>query len=768
MAKQRSPVEQVSFIQGLITEASPLNYPPNASLDEDNFIPSRDGTRSRRLGIDFEKDYTIINSTVVSPIDDDVVFSSFSWENAGGDPAIEVGVVQSGNILKFYDTLAVNLSSNILETYDTGVAPNNVFSFAIVDGILIVATGQKNITIFKYNAGTITASTDILRIRDLFGVEDKDGSVDLNQGSGITQRPASLTQDHRYNLRNQSFSAPRPTASSDTPIDAVSEFKTRDGSYPSNSDAVYYNLYADVNSSGSKTLERFHAQDLSSNPPGTIPAGRGHFIIDALERGVSRLDEYALLLSRYPSLGHVLAALPLDKTPDGAAVVEEFAGRAWFGGFSGTVTGADEKSPYLSSYVMFSQLVDDITDITKCYQEGDPTAKDASDIIATDGGFIRIAGAYGIVSMKALGTSLVVVATNGVWRITGGDAGFDATEYQVQRVTDHGCTAPLSVVEVDGAIMYWGDDGVYLISTNEFGDYVANNITQNTIQTLYNNITSVDKKRAFGIYDSYSRKVRWIYKNHIGSTEDVKELILDVNLNAFYPSTLTTITDNRPRPMCMIKVPPFILGEVTDVVEVGGVPVEVDSDPVTMTLEALTSSLSEIKYITLTDDSGINELQYTFSLYVDGGFLDWFTYDSTGIDAAGYMLSGYLTGGDSQRKKTVSYLTMHMVRTEDGFEDVGGELIPTNQSSCKVQAQWEWTNSANSNRWGREFQAYRYNRFYLPADVNDPYDTGHSLITTRNKIRGKGRALSFLIKTEPGKDCKIVGWSMVMGVEGNV
>ena len=37
-----------SFIQGLVTEASPLTFPENASIDEDNFVLNRDGSRSRR------------------------------------------------------------------------------------------------------------------------------------------------------------------------------------------------------------------------------------------------------------------------------------------------------------------------------------------------------------------------------------------------------------------------------------------------------------------------------------------------------------------------------------------------------------------------------------------------------------------------------------------------------------------------------------------------------------------------------------------------
>ena len=49
-----------TFVKGLITEASPLTYPENASIDEDNMILYRKGNRSRRLGIDFESGYSLL------------------------------------------------------------------------------------------------------------------------------------------------------------------------------------------------------------------------------------------------------------------------------------------------------------------------------------------------------------------------------------------------------------------------------------------------------------------------------------------------------------------------------------------------------------------------------------------------------------------------------------------------------------------------------------------------------------------------------------
>ena len=62
MANIKEDVQNNTFVQGLITEASPLAHPKNASSDEINFKLNRDGSRDRRLGIDFEDGF-VLNST---------------------------------------------------------------------------------------------------------------------------------------------------------------------------------------------------------------------------------------------------------------------------------------------------------------------------------------------------------------------------------------------------------------------------------------------------------------------------------------------------------------------------------------------------------------------------------------------------------------------------------------------------------------------------------------------------------------------------------
>ena len=175
----------------------------------------------------------------------------------------------------------------------------------------------------------------------------------------------------------------------------------------------------------------------------------------------------------------------------------------------------------------------------------------------------------------------------------------------------------------------------------------------------------------------------------------------------------------------------------------------------------------EIGYVTVVGT--FPTIQYTFCLYKDITFTDWPSYDSVGVDASGYLLTGYMSGGDYQRKKEAPMMTIYMLKTETGYSvDSHGDFIAVNPSSNLVQIQWEWTNNSSSNRWGKTFQAYRHNNFYLPDSQYNTFSDGFEVVTTRNKIRGEGRVLSILFKTEPKKDFQLLGWSFIFEIETNV
>lgn len=765
MTRQINPVEVSNFVAGLVTEASPLTFPANASLDEDNFILNRDGSRQRRMGMDFEQDHQVIETTVTVPSEGNLATTSARWNNVGGDPEKNFIAVQIGNQLRVFDASVVPISASVVFAHNfSDVQLDKAFSYAVVDGSLVIATGRKPVSILNYQSGTITLTDKILYIRDQFGVTDLISGTNLREGNSVTVRPSAFSEAHTYNLRNQTWAVPRKIVTSEVVFDPIGDFRNKSGLFPSNSDNVIYALYPDANDTDDRLSERFNSLDIINSPVGTYPAPRGYFIIDAMARGTSRLTEVQKLSAQYTQLGFGVSTLPIDTTPGGPSVVSEYAGRVFYAGFSGEILGPDQNSPHMSSYVLFSQLVEDPTDITTCYQEGDPTSRETPDLLDTDGGFIRIEGAYNIVRLVNVGNALAVLAANGVWLIQGGsDYGFKATNYMTTKITTHGCDSPNSVIVIDNTFMFWSDDGIYNVAPNQFGDYIAENITQKTIQKFYDAIDGLDRRDCKGTYDTYEKKVRWLYGGRLSGSSQVRELVLDITLGAFYPSTIGFFDGRLPLPITGLLVPPFRVVEVDVPVTVNTVPVTASGVLVTTEEAVSQSSTRETVYVVVTSVNPT--ISFTFGSYTDRFHRDWRSVDGIGIDAPSFLLTGYQSGGDYQRNKQVPYLTMHFNKTEDGFEN---DFVPTNPSSCLVQAQWDWANSASSGQWGRTFQAYRFRRHYMPANISDSYDNGYATVQTKNKVRGRGKVVSLLFQSEPDKHMHLLGWSMIFGSNSNV
>lgn len=778
LTRKNIPADFTTFVAGLITEVSPLTFPDNASLSEVNFNLNRDGSRQRRLGFDYEDNFTEITVSGASiETSTSNIYTTYKWSNAGGNPIKAIVAVQVFNRLHFFDTDSIPLSDGLILTYTMPAdTATQLYSYAVVDGILVVACGNKNIYVFEYDGLNITASTDNLYIRDLFGVEDIFGALDLNKTSNIELRPTTLSNGHLYNLRNQTFAQTRYKSNIEIVYDPIKHFYEESDqilpaptqkTYPSNSDSVVEALYPDSADSGNRTVDRFFAEDLITNPIGSIRAPVGYFIIDALERGESRLLEDSKLRVRYPNLSYSVTNLPQDITPGGATVVSQFAGRIWYAGFSGEIVDGDNKSPNMSSYILFSQLVQEKSNIGKCYQQGDPTSRTEPDLLDTDGGFLRIDGAYGIHAMFNLGRDLIITAANGVWRITGGDRNsFTANNYAADKISDQGSINQNSVVRIDNDLMFWGVDGIYLVTMNDFGDRVVENISQTTIQTYFSAISDTSKRGARGFYDSFERKVRWIFDTDPTVVQNTKELVFDVNLRAFYPHEIIGPSTALPRVVSMFETKPFVLSPSSDLVVVSSDQVQVSGVDVVVTVNTKTDIQRELNYMVITNAS---PFKFTFGYYKNTDFLDYKSYDDSGSDAAAEMITGYLSAGDFQRGKGVTYLTAYLRQTEGGFlADDSGDLYPSPASSCKLQAQWDWSNSSESGRWNSEREIYKLRRPKFPNSVDSNYVYGFNVVVSKNKIRGGGKVLSLRFSSSPGKDLHLYGWSIVLGVENNV
>lgn len=575
-----------------------------------------------------------------------------------------------------------------------------------------------------------------------------------------TFRPTTLTPIHSYNLNNQSWGIPRTslTYTNDNP---VTRFHAELGSYPSNADTVWIGLqFRPI--TGTTTPTEYIYPNLYRESEGSgIKAAKGYFIIDAIQRGASREVAYAYNNNKYPTLGGMFPALPEDRTTRGASIVCEFAGRVFFAGFGGINVGSDIRSPNLSNHILFSQLVKNDKDIVKCYQEGDPTSREGNDLVDTDGGFIRISGLEVVVGLINLGTALMVIATNGVWAITGGsDYGFSATNYKVDKLSSYGGISRGSIVEDGSRAFYWAEDGIYVIAKDQFGVYKVDSITENTIQSFYELIPNTSKANVKGNYDQSDKTIRWIYKTGtpFTSTSRTYELVLNLGLSAFYKNRIYNTPDNSIEVTNLFSSTLFNTVLYEEDVVVGGVQVTVGGVDVVIQSRRTVNNPNSTRYLVFKriDD---NNSQYTFASYKDEKFRDW--PEVSPVDAKAFVLTGAATAGDSSVPKQTPYLTMHFRRTESGVSDG----VPNFQSSCLFRAQWDWANTVAANKWTPLMEAYRYRKALFVSGPSDPYDSGFEVVSSKNKIRGRGKAFALYLETTPLKDCNILGWNI--NVNGN-
>jgi len=733
-----------SFVKGLITEASPLTFPENASIDEQNFVLNRDGSRSRRLGLDYEGTYAKTSTGLTADDIKEGKQSFHRWDTPSGTSSIAIGVVRVKNKLWFVDLLTSAPSANLLNSGNpitiTGLSNNNIETSTLNNQLIIVGKDLDKPVVLSYDYTTDTVSqrTVDIKVRDIWGLDD---SLEDDE------RPATLSDEHKYNLRNQGWNENIVTKGGG---DALDETFTALSAYPSNSDQW---TLGKISNSSDADYEKFDPEVLEKNSQSRYSVSRGSIVIDAFDRGSSR------------EAGTDVTGLNSDTETGNISTVASYAQRIFYSGIDSTVTDGDAKSPNYSGYIFFTKVVTSDSDFGKCYQEADPTDPGINDIIDSDGGTIQIPEATRIVKIASSQSSLLVFAENGIWEIYGDTGGFIASSFQANKISTNGIFNANSVVNINGNFMYWSKAGIYTLVTDAAsGRFRAETISLTTIQTLFLQIPDIGKNNCKGFYDEKENRVRWLYNdadditytNNNYINRYTKELVFDLTLQAFYTNVFSQLATSSPYVADYIEVPGYAISSFDEAVLVtnGNTVIDSNSDTVVTTEDLLLNRSSQFSYLTI---AGTN---FTISKFNNLTFKDWVTEDGTGANYSSYLVTGYELFNDVMREKQTPYIFFYFNRTEDGYTADGANLILNNQSSCKVQAQWNWANSANSGKWGNEFQAYRLLRNYIPSGSGDPFDYGDGVIVTKSKLRGSGKTLSIKISSEEGKDMKLLGWAV--------
>lgn len=704
-----------TFVKGLVTEAGELTFPPDASVDELNCDLRRDGSRRRRKSATVE-DSNVLSSFTVGTAD---IVHTDKWINVGGQAGLEFLVIQTGSTLRFYNKATPPYSGSELAhtvnlaTYEVAGsvgAANVKCQFASLKGTLVVASPAINTIYIERNNVTETLTTTLIsfKIRDFDWIGPKD---EYTSDKDIT----TVTTPRKYDTANAGWIGTKGSAALSTYIAARTP-----NSYPALTLPWYSGKNADGNFQVSKWDQIFS---------GTSLIGNGHFVLD--------------FFAKDRSTASGIAGLTTELETSRFKSVATFAGRVFYAGL---------ESSKNSGTILFSRLIENISDLGNCYQVNDPTSEIISDLLDTDGGLITIPDAVNIKYLYVFGAKLFVFADNGVWSINGVDNVFRATEYSIRFITSVGILTPEAFVEAEGVPFWWSKYGIHAMTFDQAsGEPQEQNISIGTIQTFWDNISQAAKLQVNANYDRINKKIYWAYPNtdEPNSSKYNNFLILDTVIQAFYPWKVSDEATNTD----YIVGFDFYSGFGSDqlVLDVYSGVDDVFSNGLDVVSTQYTDfSTGDPALVLIIRDGATGKL--TMGSFSGETYLDWGTANYSSFAVAGYDFKG-----DLFTQKTSPYVITYMRTTEEGW--TGNETTgydPIHPSSLFVAAYWDFKAYPATNAQ----QAYRYKIMPVVGDLNT-WDYPSTVISTKLKLRGKGRSVRLRFESEQGKDFILLGYGVI-------
>jgi hypothetical protein len=340
-----------------------------------------------------------------------------------------------------------------------------------------------------------------LRVRDFQGVEDLYEGADLRLGDNVSVTPATLTDAHKYNLYNQGWDG---IVSVDTDNDGVNDRRmgliesfykdTSDSEdftacYPANNMQWFVakdtttRSFTSGNIWAGNSFTRYRPLNLLQYAFGNTPAPKGHYIINYFKPNREEVSSVKVA-GDPPRVQYV-------------SDIITYAGRVFY--LSGDT-------------VLYSQVVlEDLTKAGNCYQEADPTSEEMSDIVDTDGGVLQIPEIGEGIRFARLGGVLAVIGTKTTYLIAGGsNKGFTATAYTSGSLQSYTSKSYNSFVEAENSVFYWSPVGIIQLANTNAG-VVANVVSHNSIQKLYDNLSETAKENCVGFYDFVAKEIWWLY-----------------------------------------------------------------------------------------------------------------------------------------------------------------------------------------------------------------------------------------------------------------
>jgi len=797
MPQLKAKKDQTTFNRGLNTEANELNFPDGFSTDERNYELLLDGSRRRRKGLAQESGGSVKAAGTISVTE---VHQSYKWRGVAGNPTKHFIVHQVGSDLFFTDdaeTISTSYHTDTinLDAYaaDATVTAANIadtpLQFSQGNGHLLVSSKYIEPIYIVYDPVADDFTSNVIQVmyRDFDGIDD---------GIGIDAEPTDvvLPADHNYNIRNRGWKQEdieqyesdvskwpaknslwyrgyirALTASTAYDQDGIQSWSSTklDAEAFGNASAPQGSLFLDprdttapvflTGGGEAKAIETWSFTSGNPQAGGTITVttvenhgytsgadinisgavswfnrsdgedqkyfkfNGSHNVVsaptlDTLTFVVGATSNFSSWAAQYAQLGQIDGGLALTNSDGvdqvvGWNAIEFHAGRVFIAG----MPAAEH-----SDTIFFSKVALKANAYGKCHQEADPTSPDFNALTPADGGTIIIPGMGQVFRMRSLRNLLIVYTDQGVWEIGGGQRGFfTADGYSVRKITEAECSSPMSPIHFDSGGIYTGPKGIFQIAPNEFTSKLeATNISEKLIQTKWNAIPVANQKTVQTVYDDARKRILLLYgATGVNINQYSTALVLDLKVGAFYPFTFNADATEGILTAYAIT----------------------DSDA--------SDSANKVKWtVQSTNNMKTCDLNQT----------DYLDYDGAESPLP-YVVTGHDNIGDFQRRRQAPVITVYAKRTETGYTETGDGWDGDNESSTLLQAFWDWSDDAISGKIGSQNETYRHVRGFVPSGAGDV--DGYPVVVTRNKIRGRGRALQLRFEGAATKDSHILGYT---------
>lgn len=758
-----------NFTKGLVTEFTGLNFPENAATDCDNCQFTLIGDVTRRLGINYETNYTQANVDSGGR-----AISTYKWNNAGGDGTTELVVSQVGNLLYFYKssaaTVAAPLSTHLLAgtvalvTYAVGGAfnPEIECEYSSGSGYLFVYHPTCEPFYVSYNPLTdaIDSAQINIQIRDFAG---------LYESTAVNFRPKTLTPEHTYNLLNQGWSQGSGwSATSATAVEingGSKSFVIQTGLTISNGD--YVNIFLNdpafpryqpgvASFSGTVTTYNSGTGGINIQVSSTDGAHNGqvysNWTFQAANKGY--LDTWFTAIGNYPSNSDVwwryknssgifapsttytTVSLTVGQAPQGHFLLNAFnlqrtlasgvsgisdvttstrpktgawfQGRVFYAGTDAQQTAATNVGLYSwTENIYFSQVIQNPKQFGYCYQVNDPTSEELFDLLPTDGGVIQIQGCGSIYKLFPLQNALLVFAANGIYYITGsGGIGFTANDYTIYELSKVRAISGTSFVSVNGYPYFWNEEGIYSVEPSKQDN--APDARRNALE-----VTPITVGSILDFYNAIPPSSKRYARAAYNPIEYVVQWIYrsteagDVTDRYKFDKILNFNTYNKAFYPYTVPAGTDAIRSITYVSHPGG------STAPTPTFKYFSSN-------SLTHISFAEEYQDSFADWVNTNYIS-------------YFVTGYKLHGQAQRRFQMPYVYM--------FSRLDGGTC-----SYKIQSMWDYATTRNSGRWSSE-------------QLTSINETEFGMAFRRHRLRGQGIVLQIKVTSVDGEPFDIMGWS---------